>query len=191
MRNHHISGMDRFFTAPDGADGRCHGGPHHHHRGRHGGRHGGRLFDHGELRLLVLAMMAEQPRYGYELIKAIEERMGGSYSPSPGVIYPLLSWLEEVGYAAQEAEEGGRKRYRLTPEGEAFVAANRPALESLFARIGGYGSQRAAVPDTVIRAMENLKLALRLRLRQGALEPAAAESIAAALDTAASAVERS
>src|SRR4051812_30777633 len=79
----------------------------HHHRGRHHqhhrGRHGGRLFDYGELRLLVLAMIAEQPRHGYELMQVIEERTGGSYSPSPGVIYPTLSWLEDMGYAHVEA----------------------------------------------------------------------------------------
>ena len=56
-------------------------------------------FDNGELRLVILGMIAEQPRHGYELIKAIEERMGGSYSPSPGVIYPTLAYLEEVGHA--------------------------------------------------------------------------------------------
>ncbi|MFD1110539.1 PadR family transcriptional regulator [Pseudoroseomonas ludipueritiae] len=137
-------------------------------------------------------MIADQPRHGYELIKAIEERMGGSYSPSPGVIYPMLSWLEDMGYAVIEAEQTGRKRYRLTPEGEGFVAANRPAIDSLFARIGQGGpAGREAVPAPVTRAMENLKLALRLRLRGGGIDAAAAESIAAALDAAALAVERS
>src|ERR1700759_1689517 len=69
------------------------------------GRREGRPFDYGELRLLALAMIAEQPRHGYELMKAIEERMGGTYSPSPGVIYPTLSWLEDMGYAAVETED--------------------------------------------------------------------------------------
>lgn len=137
-------------------------------------------------------MIAEQPRHGYELIKAIEERMGGSYSPSPGVIYPMLSWLEDMGYAVVEPEQSGRKRYRLTPEGEGFVAANRPAIDGLFARIGAAGAEgREAVPAPVTRAMENLRLALRLRLRRGGIDAAAAESIAAALDAAALAVERS
>jgi DNA-binding PadR family transcriptional regulator len=67
------------------------------------------LFDYGELRLLVLALIAEQPAHGYELIKIIEERFGGSYTPSPGVIYPTLSWLEDMGYARVEPKEGGRK----------------------------------------------------------------------------------
>jgi DNA-binding PadR family transcriptional regulator len=125
-------------------------------------------------------------------MKAIEERMGGSYSPSPGVMYPTLSWLEDMGYGAIEPEQAGRKQYRITPEGEAFLAANRASVEALFARIGPAGPAcREGVPAPVLRAMENLKLALRLRLRQGPLEPTTAETIAAALDDAARIVERS
>jgi DNA-binding PadR family transcriptional regulator len=127
-------------------------------------------------------------------MKAIEERMSGSYSPSPGVIYPTLSWLEEMGYAALEAGDGARKRYRITGEGEAFLAANRSAVDALLARMGpaAEGAPGGGVPDPVLRAMENLKLALRLRIRRGPpLDQAAAEGIAAALDAAAQAVERS
>jgi DNA-binding PadR family transcriptional regulator len=161
------------------------------HRHRHGRSRGGRLFDYGELRLLVLALIAEQPRHGYELIKAIEERFGGSYTPSPGVIYPTLSWLDDMGYATIEAEEGGRKRYQITAEGEAFLVANRAAAEALLSRAGPTEGGRNGVPAPVVRAMENLKLAMRLRLRQGPLDQATAESIATALDAAAQAVERS
>jgi DNA-binding PadR family transcriptional regulator len=155
-----------------------------------GGRRA-RLFDYGELRLLTLAMIADQPRHGYELMKAIEERMSGAYSPSPGVIYPTLAWLEDMGYAAAEAEQAGRKQYRITAEGQAFLAANQPAVQALFARIGPEGAGVEGVPAPVLRGMENLKLALRLRLRQGPLDKATAETIAAALDAAAQAVERS
>jgi DNA-binding PadR family transcriptional regulator len=151
------------------------------------------LFDYGELRLVVLAMIGEEPRHGYELMRAIEERLGGSYSPSPGVIYPTLSWLEDMGYAQVETEAAGRKRYRITPEGEAFLKANRAALDDLVSRIGsaGKGGRYEGVPSPVIRGMENLKLALRLRLRRGPLDQASAEAIAAALDNAAQSVERS
>jgi DNA-binding PadR family transcriptional regulator len=174
---------------PSRGERRCHHPEEHRSHHHRGGRHGGRLFDYGELRLLLLAMIAERPRHGYELIKAIEERFGGSYSPSPGVVYPTLSWLEDMGYSAIDAEEGGRKRYRITPEGEAFLAANRTAADALLARTGPAGA--GPVPAPVVRAMENLKLAMRLRLRRGPLDPAAAESVAAALDAAAQAVERS
>ena len=151
------------------------------------------MFDYGELRLVVLAMIGEEPRHGYELMRAIEERLGGSYSPSPGVIYPTLSWLEDICYAQVDTETAGRKRYRITPEGEAFLKANRAALDDLFSRIGsaGKGGRYEGVPSPVIRGMENLKLALRLRLRRGPLDQASAEAIAAALDNAAQSVERS
>jgi DNA-binding PadR family transcriptional regulator len=115
--------------------------------------------------------------------------MGGSYSPSPGVIYPTLSWLEDMGYTAADSEAAGRKRYRITGEGEAFLAANRAAVEALLARTGEPGAG-GAVPAQVLRGMENLKLALRLRLKRSPLDKATAETIAAALDAAAQAVER-
>jgi DNA-binding PadR family transcriptional regulator len=148
------------------------------------------MFDYGELRLLILAMIAEQPRHGYELIKVIEERFGGSYTPSPGVIYPTLSWLDDMGYAVVEGE-AGRKLYRITVEGEAFLTANRAAVDELLARLGPDNANGTTnVPAPLVRAMENLKLALRLRLRRGPIDQAAAESIAAALDAAAQTVER-
>lgn len=182
-------GPYRHFSPPDDRSGS-------HHRGRHhgpgrGGRHGGRLFDYGELRLLLLAIIADAPSHGYELIKTVEDRFGGSYSPSPGVIYPTLSWLDDMGYAAIEPAEGGRKRYSITPEGKAFLAANRAAIDDLMARAGKGPGGREGVPAPVVRAMENLKLAMRLRLRGGELSEESAEAIAAALDLAAKTVEKS
>lgn len=170
-----------------------HGGPHDHHGPHHrqGGRRGGRPFDYGELRLLVLALIRDTPRHGYELMKEIEERMSGSYTPSPGVIYPTLAWLEDMGYARAEAE-GGRKRFHMTAEGEAFLVANRAAIDALLARtrFSGKGPP-PGIPDPILRGMENLKLALRLRLRDGPPDEATVAAIAAALDAAARAVETS
>ncbi len=159
-------------------------------RGGGGGGRRGRLFDYGELRLLVLALLAEQPAHGYELIKGIEERFGGSYSPSPGVIYPTLSWLEDSGYTQVEASEGARKRHSVTEEGAAFLAANRALADALLARSAGEMG-RPGVPSPVIRAMENLKTAMRLRFRDGPIDEAAAQAIAAAIDEAARIVEQS
>jgi DNA-binding PadR family transcriptional regulator len=190
MKDRYWDGPGRHLALPAEPSG------DHHHRGRrhrhhHGGRHGPRLFDYGELRILLLAMIADRPRHGYELIKAIEERMGGSYTPSPGVIYPTLAWLDDMGYAAIETEDAGRKRYRITTEGEAFLVANRAAADELLARSGpGGGTDGALMPAQVVRAMENVKLAIRLRLKRGPIDQAAAESIAAALDDAAQMVER-
>ena len=162
-------------------------GPKH---GRHsrGMRRGGRPFDNGELRLVILRLIAEAPCHGYELIKAIEDRMGGTYSPSPGVIYPTLSLLEELGHTTVEADASGRKRYSITPEGQAFLAANQPAVEAIFARFSG--AERGATPAPVIRAMENLKLSLRLKMSGGALDAARIAAIAAILDRAALAIEQ-
>jgi DNA-binding PadR family transcriptional regulator len=191
VRHRHTDGSDRRFSHPDDLADRRHGGHHHHHLGR-SRRRGGRPFDYGELRLLSLGMIAEQPRHGYELMKAIEERMSGSYTPSPGVMYPTLSWLEDMGYAEVDTAETGRKRYRITAEGEAFLNANRAAVDELLSRIGPAGSSAPdGIPAPVLRGMENLKLALRLRLKRGPLDQAAAETIAASLDAAAQTVERS
>lgn len=169
-----------------GGDGFSRG--HHRHGG---GRRGGRLFDHGDLRLVILQMIAEKPRHGYEIIKAIEERVGGAYSPSPGVIYPTLTMLEELGHAAQVASDDAKKLYAITPEGEAFIAANKPAMDAVRARIdqakAAYGDGPA---PAILRAMENLKLALRLRLGRGPLSQTEIDTIAATLDAAAQQVER-
>lgn len=151
------------------------------------------MFDYGELRLVALGLLSERPRHGYELMREIEERTGGSYSPSPGVIYPTLQWLEDMGYARVSDESGGRKNYLITREGAAFIVANEAALDSLLARITAVGAAAPGdgIPERVTRAMENLKVAMRLRLRRGTLDETAAEAISTALDAAARAVERS
>lgn len=168
-----------------------HGGGGGHHHGHPGGRRSGRLFDYGELRVLILALIADGPSHGYELIKIIEERFAGAYTPSPGVIYPTLSWLEDMGYAAVDTQEGGRKQYRITREGSDFLKTKKAEADELFSRTGQQGGPPRHAPAPVIRAMENLKTALRLRLRQGAVEEQTIETIAAAIDAAAKQVEKS
>ena len=150
------------------------------------------MFDHGDLKFVVLALIAEQPRHGYEIIKEIEHRVGGAYAPSPGVIYPLLTMLEEMGLAQLTASEGAKKLFAITEQGQAELAANKANVDSLFARIasaretfsGGRSPQ-------IVRAMENLKLALRLRMESGPLTEAQLQEVAAAIDAAAQAIERS
>jgi DNA-binding PadR family transcriptional regulator len=150
------------------------------------------LFDYGELRLVLLALIAEERRHGYEVIKLIEERSGGSYGPSPGVIYPTLSWLDDMGYAQIESEDGGRKRYSITKEGRAFLDANRAIADELLARLSSNGGNRPNdVPSPVIRAMENVKTAMRLRLKRGPLDEASSDKIAMALDAVVKIVEKS
>lgn len=198
-RGHHgrnaIFGSDHHFSGHHG-HGPHHRGPHGHGGGHGGGKHGhrggrGRLFDYGELRLLVLSLIAEAPAHGYELIKRIEERLAGAYTPSPGVIYPTLSWLVDMAYATVAEEAGGRKRYAISPEGEAFLAANRAAADALLARRAGPETGRHGAPAPILRAMENLKTALRLRIAAGNLDDEGLATIAAAIDEAARAVDRS
>src|SRR4051794_37610171 len=89
-------------------------------RGRH--RRPGRLFAQGELKYVILKLLKEKPRHGYEIIKELEDRFSGAYSPSPGTVYPTLTMLEDLGYAKASPDEGGRKVFAITPEGSAYLA---------------------------------------------------------------------
>jgi DNA-binding PadR family transcriptional regulator len=140
---------------------------------------------------VILRLIADKPRHGYEIIKEIEERVAGAYSPSPGVIYPTLTLLEELGYVAVTPGEGARKLHEITDAGRAFLTANGPAVEALFARMAEANQARGGGPaPQIVRAMENLKLALRLRLGRGPLTEDQVTAVATALDTAATSVER-
>lgn len=180
---------------------------HHEHRMRgafggfaYGGRHGGgrerarglgRLLEHGDLRFLILALIKDKASHGYELIRALEERTGGAYRPSPGVIYPTLSLLEDEGYATQTGGEGGRKLYEITPAGAEALEKNRPMVDAVFARLDEAADQSARSSPRVERAMQNLGVALRLRLQGERPTEAQVDAIAAALDEAAAKIERS
>jgi DNA-binding PadR family transcriptional regulator len=185
---HETRDGERRFARGDDWLGR-EGGRH----GRHGGHPGhriGRFLDHGDLRFVILDLIAEKPRHGYEIIKAIEDKVSGAYSPSPGVVYPTLTMLEELGYASV-VEEGGRKQYSLTPAGRTFLDENRVGLQAILGKIAAFGAMNAGgPPTTVIRAMENLKLAMRLRLSRGPLNEEQARQLAAVLDAAAVSVEQ-
>ncbi|WP_439596575.1 PadR family transcriptional regulator [Falsiroseomonas sp.] len=180
----------RFARGDDATHGHHFGRGHGRMRGGPGGGRSGRLFDHGELRLVVAALVAEQPRHGYELIKEIEDRAAGTYSPSPGVIYPTLTMLEELGHATV-AEGAGKKLYAITEEGRAWLAANQPAVDAALARMQAVRAAHGGPRPELMRATENLKLALRLRLARGPLDAAQLRSITEALDAAALAIERS
>src|SRR5579871_687281 len=181
-------GEDRRFARGE-REGR-HFGRHWHRGGRGGGL--GRFFAHGDLRLVILHLIAEKPRHGYEIIKAIEDQVGGAYSPSPGVIYPTLTLLEELGYVTVQASgESSKKLHEITAEGKAFLDANREALEPLLARMAEASRAAGDGPaPQVVRAFENLKLALRLRLSRGPLTAEQATAVAAALDLAATTLEK-
>jgi DNA-binding PadR family transcriptional regulator len=108
--------------------------------GRHrGGRRGGRMFDQGDLKLVILQLLEEKPRHGYDIIKALEEKSGGAYSPSPGTVYPTLSLLEEMDYAKATLEESGKKVYAITAEGRKYLAENRTTVDDVLERLVQFG----------------------------------------------------
>ena len=147
------------------------------------------MFDGGELKFVILALIAEKPRHGYEVIKELGERVGGDYSPSPGVVYPTLTLLEEMGYATASQDEQGRKLYAVTPDGEKTLAENRAQVDAIFARFGDREETRGDF-GSVVRAMLNLRAATRLRLRSRSASPEQIQTIVDALDEAAKKIER-
>jgi DNA-binding PadR family transcriptional regulator len=170
--------------------GRHFGDGHHGHHGRHG--RGGRFFDRGDLRFVLLQLISEKPSHGYELITAIETKLGGMYSPSPGVIYPTLTLLEELGYVRSETGDGTKKLYTITPEGQAFMQANRSQLDAILGRMAEHSQTYGGGPaPEILRAMQNLKLALSIRLGRGPLIADQVRTITAALDRVAGEIEHS
>ncbi len=164
--------------------------------GRHGWgghRHGGgrRMFEQGDLRFLVLSLIAEKSSYGYELIKDIEERTGGAYAPSPGVVYPLLTMLEEMGLVSLSAEGGGKKLYAITDDGKAELEKNKETLEHINAHMDGVRerSMGGRAPQ-IMRAIQNFRTALHLRMERGPISDEQAQKIADAIDAAAQTIER-
>jgi DNA-binding PadR family transcriptional regulator len=166
--------------------GRFGEGPRWGGRGKGGGGRSdwfrvGRMLAQGDLKLLALALIAEQPRHGYELIKLIEDKTRGAYSPSPGVVYPTLTFLEEAGYVTAEAE-GAKKRYTITDEGRAYLEENREIADMVLARLAAIGEkldrmrrkwrsegdeEETNVPKLVDAALENLREVAVKRLEAG------------------------
>ncbi len=169
-------------------------GPRGRH-GRHGGRGGrGRMFGPGELRLLLLLLLDEQDRHGYELIKAIEELAAGAYAPSPGVVYPTLSLLVDEGMISEVPGEGARKAFTITAAGRAELAARLEEAKAVVQRLGDFGKARAEAEGRtgsppLRRAMAGLMIALRHRAGRGLDEPTA-HQIADILDEATRKIER-
>src|SRR3954464_9759407 len=118
-----------------------------------GGRHGmgggemmraGRMLAQGDLRLIALALIAEQPRHGYEIIKVLEDKTAGWYSPSPGIVYPTLTYLEEAGYVTAQTE-GAKKLYTITDEGRTHLEQNRVFVDAVFERLAAIGDKATRI----------------------------------------------
>lgn len=163
-------------------------GPFGHDRGLGGGRE--RHFDNGELRLVILQLIADKPSYGYEIIKAIEERLAGGYAPSPGVVYPTLTMLEEEGYATVTSTEGNKKLYAVTDLGREYLQENKTVIKAIFGRMEQAGKVfgRGRSPQ-IMRAIMNLRYALKIRTERGNLSPEQVRKVAEAIDAAARAID--
>lgn len=154
------------------------------------GRRGARMFAGGELRLLLLHLVAEQPRHGYDLIRAVGDLAGGEYAPSPGVVYPTLALLVDEGLIAEEVGEGPRKAFAVTDTGRTELAARQAEIDTVVARLKELGDQRERSDSPPVRrAMGNLHAVLRNRAVAG-FDPEAAHAIADILDEAARKIER-
>jgi DNA-binding PadR family transcriptional regulator len=165
----------------------------HGHRHGFGGRHGRRgerVFDQGDLRFVILKLIGEAPRHGYEIIKAIEDAVGGAYSPSPGVIYPTLTLLEELGYVTVAAAEGGKKLYSITDAGKAQLEEQKATVEGIFSRMADIHERFDGPSPRIARAMQNLGAAIALRMRAGPVDATQLDALVAAIDEAARAVEK-
>ncbi len=166
-------------------DGMGHGGP-----GGRGGRgeRAERVFGRGDLPLIVLALIEISPRHGYEIIKAIEERCGGAYAPSPGAVYPTLTLLEEQDYVTSSESASGKKLYTITDLGRAYLDENRAQVDGILARLDMFARVQAknALPERVRQGMHTLKHALLLNKTNWS--EAEAERVAAVLEQAANAI---
>jgi DNA-binding PadR family transcriptional regulator len=157
--------------------------------GGFGGRHGlgggdmlraGRMLAQGDLRLIALALIAEQPRHGYDIMKALEETTAGWYSPSPGIVYPTLTYLEEMGYVTAQAD-GAKKLFTITETGRAYLAENRDFVDAVLDRLASFGDRVArmrrrfvgderreeedhGLPQLVRAALDNLRDVVAKRL---------------------------
>ena len=193
-------------------EGRGCGGRHAMHRGGgrgfghgfghgFGGRRGGggrgergerrRMFDTGELRLVLLKLIADEPRHGYDLIRQIEELTGGAYAPSPGVIYPTLTRLDDMGQIEAQQSEGAKKLFAITDAGRIELEANADVVDAAMARLTAVGEETQRTDSaSVRRAMGNLRQVLMDRLGDRDLDKTALHDIVALIDEAAQKIER-
>jgi DNA-binding PadR family transcriptional regulator len=148
-----------------------------------------RLFGAGDLRYVILQQIADKPSHGYEIIKSIQEQLGGMYAPSPGVVYPMLTMLEEMGHATV-VSDGARKLYTITEEGSKSLAENKTAVEAIFAKMDRARSEQGSDRSPQIeRAVENFRMALRMK--KGPLTTEQIHAITDIIDAAAKQIERS
>lgn len=147
-----------------------------------------RMFEQGDLRFVILKLLEEKPAHGYEIIKLVEGKFGGAYAPSPGIVYPTLTLLEEEGSIVVVETDGPRKLFGLTDKGRAEVTQSAPDIDRVFARMDElrqkYGG---SIAPEILRAVENLKSAVKLRIDRG--DAVDSRKLTAILDGAARSIE--
>lgn len=167
----HMSGRDDGEGFGRG-HGRGRGGPFGRHRGGPFGGRGPRMFDPGALRLVVLGLIAEEPRHGYDIIKALEAKFQGAYSPSPGAIYPMLQMLEEADLVVSQAD-GNKRLFTITDAGRAYLAENAAELDRINAQIAQVAGRMGGV--ALGEELRSLRWMIHQRLRGGGWSPEQAE----------------
>jgi len=157
--------------------------------GRGFGEGRGRMFDAGDVRLVILKLLSEQPSYGYQLMKTMEQTLAGGYTPSAGVIYPTLTMLEEEGLATSTSENN-KKIYSLTPEGIEYLENNKERIGELFERLEetGRGFERGRSPE-IMKAFMNLRSAVMARVSRESVKPEQIKKITEAINAAAKAID--
>jgi DNA-binding PadR family transcriptional regulator len=149
------------------------------------------MFDRGELRRVLLKLIADQPRHGYDLIKAVEELTGGEYAPSPGVVYPSLQMMVDEGVIAELPDETARKVFGATDAGREELAREQETIDELMERLSSMAEERRSSPHRQLhRAMENLRNSVRLHRHAGQLVDEMVEQIVDVIDEAARKIER-
>jgi DNA-binding PadR family transcriptional regulator len=155
------------------------------------GRRARRMFESGELRLVLLKLIADEPRHGYDLIRAIEEMTGGEYAPSPGVVYPTLTLLQDMGLIEESKEKGARKPFQVTDEGRKHLEERSEEVDGLFERLEDLKpSERQTAGPVLGRAIKNVMTALSHRIGRDGFNEELLHEVAAILDEAAQRIER-
>lgn len=151
----------------------------------------GRLFEAGRMKLLVLYLIEQAPKHGYEIIKEVGELVGGDYSPSAGTIYPTLNWLEEMNFIDAHQSNDDRKQYAVTEQGIQHLKQQYELIQQLLEKLQTRREihNNDALVD-IHRAMENLKASLRLKLKGNAFDAEQIQMIADKIDQAAVAIAR-
>lgn len=148
------------------------------------------MFEAGELKLVLLRLLEDHPRHGYDFIRELESHTGGVYAPSPGVIYPTLTLLQDLGYVEAIASEGAKQQFALTEAGRAHLNEHRAEAELALERLKQLGAENNWFESgPVWRALQNLKAVLHDRLSSGA-DKRALLDVAEIIDEAAKRIER-